>query len=112
MNGYLGETTINWVNIPEYEDFTQADWAMKWIEMYGGIDGAHHKDWVLDHVARILNGAEITVKQASWENGHKELRFSVSESCEKYDAWVQEMRGEYDEENEEYEYFYEVGSAP
>ena len=74
---------------------------MKWIEMYGGIDGAHHKDWVLDHVARILNGAEITVKQASWENGHKELRFSVSESCEKYDAWVQEMRGEYDEENEE-----------
>jgi len=26
------------------------------IEQYGGIDGAHHKDWLLDQLARILTG--------------------------------------------------------
>lgn len=23
---------------------------------YGGIDGAHHKDWVIDQMVRILSG--------------------------------------------------------
>jgi len=28
--------------------------AIDLIVRYGGIDGAHHKDWVLDQVVRIL----------------------------------------------------------
>ncbi len=28
--------------------------ALKLIERYGGIDGDHHKTWVIDQVARIL----------------------------------------------------------
>ena len=28
--------------------------AMDIIERYGGTDGAHHKAWVIDQVARIL----------------------------------------------------------
>ena len=30
--------------------------ALDLIVRYGGIDGAHHKDWVLDQVARVLAG--------------------------------------------------------
>jgi hypothetical protein len=30
--------------------------AMEVIERYGGIDGAHHKQWVLDQVVRYLMG--------------------------------------------------------
>ena len=30
--------------------------ALELIVSYGGIDGAHHKDWVLDQVARVLAG--------------------------------------------------------
>lgn len=30
--------------------------AMNVIERYGGIDGAHHKTWVIDQVARALTG--------------------------------------------------------
>jgi hypothetical protein len=41
--------------------------ALKVIERYGGIDGAHHKQWVLDQVVRILTGR-------------------------KYKAWVKEMK--------------------
>ncbi len=32
--------------------------AMSFIVEYGGIDGAHHKDWVLDQAIRILAGEE------------------------------------------------------
>lgn len=30
--------------------------ALKMILRYGGIDGGHHKMWVLDQVVRILTG--------------------------------------------------------
>lgn len=32
------------------------DKALDLIGRYGCIDGAHHKDWVLDQVARALHG--------------------------------------------------------
>lgn len=28
--------------------------ALEMIESYGGIDGGHHKQWVLDQLVRIL----------------------------------------------------------
>ncbi len=28
--------------------------ALALIDRYGGIDGAHHKQWVLDQVVRVL----------------------------------------------------------
>ena len=30
--------------------------ALNVIHDYGGNDGAHHKDWVLDQVVRLLTG--------------------------------------------------------
>lgn len=32
--------------------------AIDIIVKYGGFDGEHHKDWVLDQVVRILAGSE------------------------------------------------------
>ena len=58
--------------------------ALDLIEQYGGIDGAHHKDWVLDQVARILLG-------------------------EGYEAWVVDLKsGEDGPET----YGYDEGIAP
>jgi len=34
------------------------DKAMGIIESYGGIDGDHHKTWVIDQVARVLKGGD------------------------------------------------------
>lgn len=56
--------------------------AMQIIERYGGIDGAHHKQWVIDQVARALTGP-------------------------RYDIWVHEMTS-----GENSDYFWEVGIAP
>ena len=41
--------------------------ALDMIEQNGGIDGVHHKDWVLDQVARILTGEGYV----DWVNGVK-----------------------------------------
>jgi len=109
---YLGETPVAVHQHPVYSKYSPTDWAMLYIEKYGGIDGAHHKDWVLDQVARILKGTPVVVKTAKWDNGHSEDRFNTGEPSQQYKDWVIEMLGEYDEENEEYEYSYDEGIAP
>lgn len=39
------------------------------IEMYGGIDGAHHKQWVIDQVVRALTGGRYEEWVAEMKNG-------------------------------------------
>ncbi len=112
MKGYLGETLLESHEDTPYEGFTAQDWAMEYIGRYGQIDGGHHKQWVLDQVARILKGTPVILKLARWDNGHREYRITTGEPSKEYLAWVEEMKGEYDEENECYEYDYETGGAP
>lgn len=106
MKNYLGEETV--IEHP-FKHNTPADWALKFIWMYGQIDGAHHKQWVLDQVTRILNDAPVIVTLAKWEGGHEEYRFHV-ESSEKYEVWVKNYRGDFTDG--EYEYDYDEGIAP
>lgn len=39
--------------------------ALEFIVKYGSIDGAHHKDWVLDQVTRALTGCPMVEKTAT-----------------------------------------------
>jgi len=59
--------------------------ALEVIERFGGIDGEHHKQWVIDQVARALLGG-------------------------RYEDWVREMNGP-DENGETYEPW-NIGIAP
>lgn len=59
------------------------DDAMELIERYGGVDGGHHKQWVLDQIVRIL---------------------SVN-----YESWVKEYE---DGEGGSETYFWDVGIPP
>jgi hypothetical protein len=39
---------------------------------YGGIDGSHHKDWVIDQMIRVLSGdryTEIVAEACEGEDG-------------------------------------------
>jgi hypothetical protein len=108
MGKYLGETEID-VQNTEYSTYNREDWAMLWIKMYGGIDGAHHKDWVLDHVARILKGTKVIIKIAKWGDGVENTRFSLDEPTLEYHSWVTELKnGEDGPET----YGYDIGIAP
>jgi hypothetical protein len=109
---YLGETPLDIDIHPDYRSMTPTDWALRYIEAYGQIDGGHHKLWVLDQVARILNGTPIVVVQAKWEDGFTEDRFSTVEPpSQKYKDWVVSTLGPKDEDGE-YEYDYDEGIAP
>jgi hypothetical protein len=111
MAKYLGETIVNIEDTP-YVDYSQADWASEYILNYGQIDGAHHKQWVLDQALRILKGTPIILKLAKWDDGNEEYRYNTGDPSPEYAKTVQEYLGEYDEENDEYEYGYDEGIAP
>lgn len=101
MEGYLGETPLKTIYGSEA--------ALIYIGMYGSIDGAHHKDWVLDQVARILHGAPVQVSVAKWENGTENLRYRVGEPTAEYTAWVVELKAGEDGPDT---YGYDEGIAP
>lgn len=108
MEGFLGEKIID-KSETEFALYEPKDWAMLWIEIYGQIDGDHHKAWVLDQVARILKGTKIIIKLAEWENGHSEYRFDLDKPSQEYLDWVKEIKsGEDGPET----YDYDLGIAP
>lgn len=108
MEGFLGEFAVD-INTSIFAAYTHADWAMYYIGSYGQLDGAHHKQWVLDQVARILKGTAVVVKEARWANGHSEYRITLEEPSQEYLEWVAFMRKD-TEDGEEYEY--DEGLAP
>jgi hypothetical protein len=98
MDGYLGEFSVDLKRSP-FAEWTPSDWALYFIDRYGGIDGDHHKTWVLDQVARILNGAPVLVVEARWTNGETEYRVSLGDSS-KYRAWVAGRKADGDDWDE------------
>lgn len=109
MSKYLGQFPVALADTP-YANYTQTDWAMKFIESYGQFDGAHHKQWTLDQVARIHKGTPVIVELAKWEE-QEEYRFWLGEPTQEYLDWVIAMKGDYIK-TESYEYDYEEGIAP
>lgn len=105
---YLGETVVKQKDTP-YKDYGPVEWAMLFIEKYGGCDGGDHKAWVLDQVARCLKGCPVTIKKAQWTEHPPEYRFSVGTN-KTYENWIKEMVGE--DENGDPEYGYDEGSPP
>ena len=112
MDGYLGTFPVD-IKDTEFAKYTPTDWALYFIGSYGQIDGSHHKLWVLDQVARILHGTQVIVTERRWADGHKEFDTNVAvEPSQSYLDWVVEMKGDWDEEYQEFTYEYDVGMPP
>lgn len=106
MASYLGAIPVTNLAGTPYDGFTQSDWAMRYIERYGQIEGGHHKSWVLDQVARILKGTPVEVILDRWSDGKEEYNFVTAKiPSAEYLSWVEEMRGDD-------EYNYDEGCAP
>ena len=108
MRNYLGETVVDVTDTP-FKDYTPGDWALYFIDQYGGIDGEHHKLWVMDQAARVLNGAQPIIKLARWDDGHEEYRITLGEPTDQYHAWVADLK---DGEDGPDTYEYDTGIAP
>ena len=75
---------------------------------YGGEDGAHHKQWVIDQMLRELTGCPVNLKQGIDYNGKPYTFKSLGESDE-YLQWV----AEYEEgEDGPHTYEWDTGIAP
>jgi len=90
MSTYLGETSVDWRTTDAFKDYTTTRWALYMIEQYGQIQGDHHRKWVLDQVARILNGADVQVSIAQWRGGACEYRVMIG-SSPGYIEWRRSM---------------------
>jgi hypothetical protein len=114
MNNYLGEFPLEDARNP-YLEYTPADWALLFIQRYGGFVAAYHKAWVIDQVARILKGTPVEVVEARWgvsdnhPKGETNIRFWTGEPTQQYHDWVAECRNG-DEGPESYDY--DEGTAP
>jgi len=86
--------------------------ALSVIMSRGGVDGEHHKQWVLDQVVRVLTDCPVTVKTKILTSGVP-FDYEVLGESKQYKAWLEEYRGAWDDENEEYEFGeWDEGIAP
>jgi len=74
----------------------------------GGIDGAHHKQWVLDQVVRYLTGCPMVEARGADCNGKDYAYEDLGESDE-YQAWV---KGHNNGEDGPDTYSWDIGVAP
>ncbi len=78
------------------------------IERYGGIDGGHHKQWVLDQIVRIIHKCPLAECSNIDCNGNKYYFKDLGKS-EEYKLWVKNHK---DGEDGPDTYDWEEGIAP
>lgn len=61
--------------------------ALKVVMNYGGIDGGHHKQWVLDQVVRALTGAPESGTSTKYERWKKEYSGDPEDEENYYGEW-------------------------
>ena len=105
---YLGTKVVD-ISETSFNGYTKSNWVLYFIECYGCIDGAHHKDWVMDQCARIIKGTRPVVELSKWDDGTEEYSVSLGEPTEEYHSWVAEQK---DGEDGPDTYGYNFGIAP
>ncbi len=93
---YLGEFDVDLKDTP-FANYSPQDWVFEYLFRFSHIDGSHHKQWVLDQIARILKGTKVIVKVSKWSNGHQEYRFFLDAPSQEYLDWVTLYRREFDQ---------------
>ena len=104
---YLGEFDKKVITptIPERQQ-----WVLDYITSYGGIDGSHHKDWVLDQCVRIILGNSIETCTAKWDCGEENFRFNLTNPpTEAYNKFIEEYKNGEDGPDT---YGYDIGIPP
>jgi hypothetical protein len=87
---------------------SRIDAALDMAVSYGGIDGDHHKRWVIDQMVRVLTGCPEITKSAVDSKGQPYTYTTLGESPE-YVAMVCEAR---DGEDGPETYEWDTGCAP
>lgn len=82
--------------------------ALEYAVHFGGIDGEHHKTWVIDQMVRALTGCPQEIRSAVSPDGNS-YQYGAQGESEEYRAFVADAcAGEDGPET----YSWEVGIAP
>lgn len=82
--------------------------ALEIIHTLGGIDGGHHKQWVLDQVVRTLTGCPMVTRSAKDYTG-KPYTYEAQGESEEYLSWVTQHK---DGEDGPETYDWDEGTPP
>jgi hypothetical protein len=63
--------------------------ALDLANSYGGIDGAHHKMWVIDQMVRALTGVPVEKLVGTDVHGHQ-YEYTAQTTNEEYAAWIRD----------------------
>jgi hypothetical protein len=75
-------------SIPQGDKVAKAlDFALR----YGGIDGSHHKDWVIDQMVRALTECPNVISFGVDSRG-QQYEYTVQGASPEYLKWVREAR--------------------
>lgn len=61
--------------------------ALEYADSYGGIDGDHHKMWVIDQIVRALTGSPMVKEPRTNYYGQPYTLVTQGES-EEYKKWI------------------------
>jgi hypothetical protein len=67
------------------------DRALDYAVRYGGIDGAHHKNWVIDQMVRALTGCPL-VTTSSTDYAGKPYTYESQAESKEYQELVRQAR--------------------
>lgn len=86
--------------------------AIEYAHRYGQIDGAHHKQWVIDQMVRAL--LECPIQEETAESNGKEYKYTYQGESFKYKKMIKDYEYLSDEGKYEEEKIYEwdIGIAP
>lgn len=96
------------ITLPAGKKSERIEKALSIIVAYGGIDGADHKDWVLDQVARALTGCPVITQTRTPKGGQSYEYQCQGESQDYKDLVAQACDGEDGPQT----YTWETGIAP
>lgn len=83
--------------------------ALALASNYGGIDGDHHKMWVIDQMVRVMTGSPIVKSPVLLDGGGNNYTFDMLGESEAYEAFVSTHN---DDEDGSDTYQWVTGIAP
>jgi hypothetical protein len=80
--------------------------ALELADLYGNIDGGHHRKWVIDQMVRTLCGCPVVKTPMLRLDDGEEYELEALGENDQYRAFVEEYEGA------EGEYEWELGTPP
>jgi hypothetical protein len=88
MSKFISEEVVEIKDTP-FKDYTIKEWTLYFIGEYGMDDGAHHKHWLLDQIAKINTGNKIIISLIKYTDRKDYYNIEIEdEKTKEYLEWT------------------------